>query len=207
MAIVWWGAAGIGLGIGLVWLVEQWATASGFEIASRRPARWILVAGVPVFWMLLATSGLPLVELYVPALFVTLLLLLAATDLLARRIPDWVVLPATVLAVVLPHAHSAVEAIAAGIAAAAAFYVLLVAGERLFGEGALGMGDVKLAMLIGAMFGFAGAVQALLLGMILGGVSAVALLLAGRAREETLPYGAALAVAAALVVVYVVVAR
>jgi leader peptidase (prepilin peptidase)/N-methyltransferase len=170
------------------------------------PSRLVLALGLPIFWMLLASSGLPVTSLYVQALFVALLLLLAAADLLVRRIPDLVVLPATVLAVILPHPHSVVEAVAAGLAAALAFYALFVLGERLFGPGALGMGDVKLAMLVGAMLGFAWAPEALLLGILLAGIAAAALLLTGRARRgDTLPYGAALAAGAILVLVYAVV--
>jgi len=206
MTVMWWGISGSVAGAGLAFLVERWAAASRYPGVRPWPSRLVLALGLPIFWMLLASSGLPVTSLYVPALFVALLLLLAAADLLVRRIPDLVVLPATVLAVILPHPHSAVEAVAAGLAAALAFYALFVLGERLFGPGALGMGDVKLAMLVGAMLGFAWAPEALLLGILLAGIAAAALLLTGRARRgDTLPYGAALAAGAILVLVYAVV--
>jgi leader peptidase (prepilin peptidase)/N-methyltransferase len=65
------------------------------------------------------------------------------------------------------------------------------------------MGDVKLAMLLGAIVGSAYVWPAVLLGMLLAGAAAAGLL-ATRAvdRGATLPYGSFLAVAGLVVLVY-----
>ena len=51
----------------------------------------------------------------------------------------------------------------------------------ILGRGALGMGDVKLAGAIGALFGFPDALYALFWGVMLGGVAALYLLIARKA--------------------------
>jgi leader peptidase (prepilin peptidase)/N-methyltransferase len=59
----------------------------------------------------------------------------------------------------------------------------------------MGMGDVKLACLIGLVTGFPLVVVALMLGIITGGVVAVALLLSKKkGRKDTVPYGTFLAI-------------
>jgi leader peptidase (prepilin peptidase)/N-methyltransferase len=64
----------------------------------------------------------------------------------------------------------------------------------------LGFGDVKLAMLLGAMLGLQYVWPALALGMLLAGLAAVLLLVFGRAGwHSTMPYGAFLAGAGIIV--------
>jgi Flp pilus assembly protein protease CpaA len=59
----------------------------------------------------------------------------------------------------------------------------------LLQRGAMGAGDVKLAGLLGLMFGYPTALQTLLLGVIVGGVVAAALLLTRRlGRKALIPY-------------------
>jgi len=67
----------------------------------------------------------------------------------------------------------------------------------MFGVGALGFGDVKLAMLLGAMVGLQSIPFTLALGIVLGGVGTVLILLINRrvGRHTALPYGQYLAVA------------
>jgi leader peptidase (prepilin peptidase)/N-methyltransferase len=130
----------------------------------------------------------------------SLLLLIAVIDFRQRRVPNLVVLPATALA--LGHAWTVgrLPAAAAGaVVAFLTFLALYAAGQRLYGAGALGMGDVKLAALIGALAGVERAPVVLLLGILLAGAAAAGLLLTGRARPgDTLPYGSFLALAAAM---------
>ncbi|MBK7216798.1 MAG: prepilin peptidase [Candidatus Promineofilum sp.] len=125
-------------------------------------------------------------------LFAAVLVLLAVVDWEQRRLPNVIVLPALVAAVTL-----SIAPIAAGLAAALAFVVFLglyALGRRLYGPGALGMGDVKLAALVAAVVGWPAAGWALLLGVLLAGGGAAVWLLSGRAgRGALLPYGAFLA--------------
>jgi leader peptidase (prepilin peptidase)/N-methyltransferase len=70
---------------------------------------------------------------------------------------------------------------------------------QLVGRGALGTGDTKLAVLVGAMRGFPGVFNALLLGVVLGGVGAIfSLLVLRRGRKEYMAYAPYLAVGAIL---------
>ncbi|MGH2444345.1 MAG: prepilin peptidase [Chloroflexota bacterium] len=70
---------------------------------------------------------------------------------------------------------------------------------QVFGRGALGMGDTKLAILIGAMRGISGGLNALGLGIVLGGVGAVFFLLVLRkGRKEYMAYAPYLAAGAIL---------
>ena len=64
----------------------------------------------------------------------------------------------------------------------------------LIGRGAMGLGDVKLAGVIGLMTGYPLVVAALALGIVLGGVAAIALLVTRRAgRKGTMAYAPYLA--------------
>jgi leader peptidase (prepilin peptidase)/N-methyltransferase len=61
-----------------------------------------------------------------------------------------------------------------------------------------GLGDVKLAFLIGAFSGFPLSLRALIAGVVVGGVFGIVLVVAGRSTRATMPYGPALAVGAYL---------
>jgi leader peptidase (prepilin peptidase)/N-methyltransferase len=67
----------------------------------------------------------------------------------------------------------------------------------------MGMGDVKLAGLVGLVLGALGGRYVLVaagVGILVGGVAAVLALLAGRSRKSGLPYGPSIAVGAAAAV-------
>jgi leader peptidase (prepilin peptidase)/N-methyltransferase len=83
------------------------------------------------------------------------------------------------------------------------FYALYWIGGKLYGPGALGFGDVKLAMLLGAILGLQQILITLSLGMLLAGVTSIILLLAKTGnRRSALPYGAFLALAGITVLVW-----
>ena len=68
-------------------------------------------------------------------------------------------------------------------------------------RGGTGAGDVKLAALLGAMLGFPQIVAGLMLGYILGGIAAVVLLaLRIKSRKDHIPFGPALVIGTALIV-------
>jgi leader peptidase (prepilin peptidase) / N-methyltransferase len=62
----------------------------------------------------------------------------------------------------------------------------------------VGLGDVKLALVIGLYLGLERAAVALLLGLLLGGLLALAALILGASRRARLPYAPALAAGAAV---------
>lgn len=151
----------------------------------------VLVA-LPLLFVLLAGRDGGAGQSLVAELFAAVLVLLAVVDWEQRRLPNVVVLPALAAAVAL-----STQPLAAGLAATLAFVVFLglfALGRRLYGPGALGMGDVKLAALVAAVAGWPAAGWALLLGVVLAGsVAAVGLATGRLGRGALLPYGAFLA--------------
>jgi leader peptidase (prepilin peptidase)/N-methyltransferase len=124
------------------------------------------------------------------AVFAASLVVISATDLEHRIIPNRVVLPATVVVVALRLIdHPSVEWPAAGLGAA---LFLLVAA--LAYPGGMGMGDVKLALLMGVALGrtvpvalFVGMVAALLPSLVLFARHGM------KARKMKIPFGPFLA--------------
>jgi leader peptidase (prepilin peptidase) / N-methyltransferase len=120
-------------------------------------------------------------------LFFAVLAVLAVKDLEEQRIPNVIVLPATaamLLAVGVLQPDHALEAVLAA-AAAAAFLFL----PSLLAKGGVGMGDVKLALLLGAALG-RGVAAALLLGCLAASVAGVTLLVrkGSGARKTAVPF-------------------
>lgn len=129
----------------------------------------------------------------------------SVTDLRSRRIPDAVTLPAllAVVALALIGAPSGVTAPGAALIGAVAFGLPLAAIAWMRPE-AMGMGDAKLAALIGASVG---ALDLPLLpatvvgGVLLGGVVASVAWIRGGDRTATIAFGPPLALAALVALV------
>src|SRR5919199_197997 len=131
-------------------------------------------------------------EAFVAAVFGAVLVVLSATDLERRVIPNKIVLPAAAFVLV---AHSVLQPsrIAEWAIAAAAAFIGLLAFALIY-PGGLGMGDVKLALLLGAGLGWA-VLPALLFGTVIAGVFGTTLL-AVRGRlgmKASFPFGPFLA--------------
>ena len=125
-------------------------------------------------------------------LFGVVLLVIASTDFERRRIPNRITYPATAAAIAFcwawpdrdPESIMQGAAFAAGLGA-----VLFGAGIFVGGAaGGLGLGDVKLMILLGLLVGWPGAMYALFIGMILAGIPGVVLLAKGR-RKAHFSYG------------------
>jgi leader peptidase (prepilin peptidase) / N-methyltransferase len=128
----------------------------------------------------------------VGAVFAAVLVVLSAIDLERRIIPNRIVLPATLAVLLIQAAFSperTVEAVVAALAAALVLYLPLV----LYPAG-MGMGDVKLALLLGAALGKS-VVVALVVGLVAPlPVAILVLLLRGPgARKTAIPFGPFLA--------------
>lgn len=120
------------------------------------------------------------------AAFGIVLCVLASTDLERRILPNRLVYPALAAALVLGWAwpdRSYAEVLAGGAVALAAAGAVFALGLLAGGAGGLGLGDVKLAALIGLLTGWPAAGTALLLGILLAGVPALALILRGRGKS------------------------
>ncbi|MGN6797917.1 MAG: prepilin peptidase [Gaiellaceae bacterium] len=126
----------------------------------------------------------------VAAVFCAVLVAISATDLERRIIPNRLVLPATVVLLTAQTVlHPSIEWAVAGLAAAAFFLIAALAYP-----GGMGMGDVKLALLLGVVLGRTVPV-ALMSGMLSALVpSAVLIAKHGKAgRKMTIPFGPFLA--------------
>lgn len=120
------------------------------------------------------------------------LVVLSLIDTESHRLPNRIVLPAAAL-VLVARLVSAPDHWAAWLGAALGVTAFLFAFALAF-PGGLGMGDVKLALLLGAALGGA-IVPALLLGTLAGAAAGVVLLARqGRqARRRAIPFGPFLA--------------
>jgi len=132
-------------------------------------------------------------EALVAALFCLALVAVSATDLEHRIIPNRIVLPSA--AVVLVSQTAVKPSPEWAIAAVGAFTLMLVLA--LIYPAGMGMGDVKLALLLGAMLGRTGSV-ARMVGVLSAMVPAVVLLVrhGSEARKMALPFGPFLALGA-----------
>ena len=132
-------------------------------------------------------------EALVAAFFCLALVTVSATDLEHHLIPNRIVLPAAAVVLVAQTAVKPSPEWAIAAAGAAAF---LLAAALAYPAG-MGMGDVKLALLLGAMLGRTVPI-ALLLGMVSALVPGIVLLArhGGRARKMGIPLGPFLALGA-----------
>jgi leader peptidase (prepilin peptidase)/N-methyltransferase len=79
------------------------------------------------------------------------------------------------------------------LAGAIGFFFFLIV--LLIRPGGMGMGDIKLACLIGLVTGFPLVIVALMIGIVIGGLVAIILLLFGiKSRKDVMPYGAFLGI-------------
>lgn len=123
----------------------------------------------------------------------------AVVDLRTGRIPNALLVPAALAAMLLAALHGAlVAALVAGAGALGVFWLLRRLSVR-DGIAALGGGDVKLAGLVGLACG-PSLPMALLVGTGVGAAAALALLATGRSRRSFFPYGPALAVGAVVAI-------
>ena len=162
----------------------------------RRPWRVpaLEAAGMATFAVTAALApNLP--ALLVSWLYVAALLAVLVIDLEHRRVLNIMMAPLAVVALLasaLPGQPGLLSALLGGAVGLALF-----GGLALVGRGALGMGDVKLAGVIGLMLGYPAGIYALVGGIFLAGLTALLLLLTRRAtRKSTMAYAPYLVVGA-----------
>ena len=187
-------------------LKPQWST---WGWSTRKRPLLVFVATALIF------ASLPfffnnVVDTAVNSFHIAVLILIIVTDLEHKLIFDAVTLPATAIALltsllVSPEENNIRLAVVGAIAGYAIFFLLYWVAQLVYGpgRGALGAGDVKLAMLMGAMLGFHRIFFALMLGILLGGIFSLLLLLSRRVNRETaLPYGQYLALGAIIMLIW-----
>lgn len=134
-------------------------------------------------------------------LFVVTLIVLAVIDFVTLRVPNLIVYPAILFALVataLADSDLLFDGFIGGAALLGAMFVLAV-----IGRGAMGMGDVKLACFIGCAMGLRAGFISLLFGFAIGAIIAAAvLLLRLRSRKDSLPLTPFLALGAIINIVF-----
>jgi leader peptidase (prepilin peptidase)/N-methyltransferase len=135
------------------------------------------------------------------AFMAAVLVVLAATDIERRIIPNRVVLPASVV-MFLGHVAispgSSLRYLVAGLCAAGVFVI-----PNLFGRSWMGMGDVKLILLLGVGLAPSGVATAVTIAFVSLFPVALATLVRGglAARRSTLPFGPFLALGGLVVLI------
>jgi prepilin signal peptidase PulO-like enzyme (type II secretory pathway) len=145
-----------------------------------------------------AVATLPLDRAVVAAFAAAVLVVLSAVDLESGIIPNRIVLPAAgivLTAQILLFPGQTSEWVLAALIAA---LVLMI--PQLLGRSWMGMGDVKLALLLGATLGW-GVVGAVFLAFICVFPVALLLLIRGgaAARKRTIPFGPFLSLGALII--------
>lgn len=191
-------AAVVGLGWGFAAdrIAARWPA---HEDGSIRPVDWRTALVVPLggaaFGATVARFGDHPTELLVVGIYVVALILLFATDLDQKLLPDVITLPLVLFALGAfaagagPYVHTVddlVWATAAAIGVPLGLYLLAIP----FGSGAIGQGDLKLLVSVGLLAGAAKLFYALVAGALLAGVVVAILVFVRRlSMRSFVPYG------------------
>jgi prepilin signal peptidase PulO-like enzyme (type II secretory pathway) len=189
------GIAGALLGLAFSPLADRLATNApvGAPLVARVPFSPRLPLVAFACSVLAAACGLAFgftLEALAAAVFCWALVVVTRTDFEHRLIPDRIVLPGALLVLVLRTVDEPSLAwLLGGLGAALALFLLVLAYPK-----GMGLGDVKLALLLGAALGL-GVIVALFVGFLTAVVPAIALLVRhGRAaRKQAIPLGPFLA--------------
>lgn len=169
-------------------------------VALRVQARRVAVAAIAALLFGLAWTrfGDNPAEFAAVATFGTVFLVLAFVDLETLYLPDVIIYPAFIVAIVVLPFRSDLAIWEGAVGAAvglAVFFPFAWIGDRMERD-IMGWGDVKFSALLGAVLGIQLLLVGLYLGILIGGVIGLGALLArGFGAQRTLiPYGPSLAV-------------
>lgn len=162
----------------------------GASISLRYPLVEVgLATAYGYLWIALGPS----VKLVLYLIYSAIFALILVTDIEQRLILNVVTYPAILLAFVASFFTPGMtwwSALTGGVIGFAFFLVAALLGNALFGSGALGGGDVKLAVFVGLITGLPLVVEALLLAIIFGAaVSLILLITRVRSLRDPIPYG------------------
>jgi prepilin signal peptidase PulO-like enzyme (type II secretory pathway) len=204
---------GLGVGSALAVLIGRWRPPASGEVeqggavaataeSPRTPRRHrFIVPALTAIGFLLAYLQFGISwELLVACAFVAVMVTIATIDFYYMIIPNRIVLPAAAVglaaAIALDPSRWWVYLAAA---LGSSFFLFVLA---LIWPGGMGMGDVKLALLMGGVLG-ATVVVAFFLGFLFGAVVGLALILSKRkGRKDAIPFGPYLALGSVLALLY-----
>lgn len=165
-------------------------SSCGAPIGLRHPLVEIgLAVAYGYLWIVIGPS----VKLVLYLLYSAIFALILITDVERRLILNVVMYPAILLAIGAGFFTPGMtwwSALAGGLIGFAFFLGAALVGNALFGSGALGGGDVKLAAFVGLVTGFPLVIEALVLTILVGAAVSLVLLIAGvRGLRDPIPYG------------------
>ncbi len=192
--------AGVAWGVAADRIAARWPA---HEDGSTRPLDWrtvlvALVGGAALAALASRFADPPALVLFT-AYFLALILLLA-TDLDQRLLPDVITLP--LIPIALGAGLSGIDPLVAGalpgaVAIALVLPALLYALSVPFGAGAIGIGDLKLLVSVGLLAGLERTIIGVVAGALLSGAVVVALLAVRRVTLRSyIPFGPFLIVGA-----------
>jgi leader peptidase (prepilin peptidase)/N-methyltransferase len=158
----------------------------------------IIEGAVGLLWIVAFLAYGPTVRALSAALLGTILIGIALTDARHYLIPDEFTWGGLVIGLLLSLFGGGAGFLQAVIGAAVGFgllYAVAVAGRWLFGEEAMGGGDIKMMAMIGAFVGWKGVLLTVFAGALLGLLIFVPLTLR---KKRLVPFGVFLAMGAAL---------
>jgi len=190
------GAAGLAWGLVADRIAARWPP---HDDGSVRPADWrttaVAIAGALAGGLLVDRLRLEPASLLYIGVVVVLLVLLFATDLDQRILPDVVTLPLVGIGVVGfvagigPFVETPPD-LAWALAAGIALPLLLLVVSIPFGAGAIGTGDLKLLLGVGLIAGAGRVVVTVAVGAVAAAVAIAVLLVARRITLKSyVPYG------------------
>lgn len=162
----------------------------GAPIGMRHPLVEIgLAVAYGYLWIVLGPST----KLALYILYSTIFALILITDIERRLILNVVMYPAIALALIANFLTRELvwwSPLAGGAIGFAFFFGAALVGNALFGSGALGGGDVKLAAFVGLITGFPLVIEALVLTILIGAIVSLILLITRvRSLRAPIPYG------------------
>ena len=153
-------------------------------------ALWVLVLKAAPSWGDAATG----------AFLVSASIALLAIDYDHQILPDVITLPGIAVGLALAFVsvrRTPLEAALGALLGAGGLYLLAFTYEKIAGQEGMGLGDVKMLGMIGALLGPAGVVVTVLLGSISGSIVGIGLILTrGGDGKTRLPFGVFLALGA-----------
>jgi leader peptidase (prepilin peptidase)/N-methyltransferase len=190
------GLVGAAWGFGSDRLAARWPA---HEDGSVRAIDWrtpvVVVLGATAFAGTVERFSATPSDLVVVAIYVAALVVLFATDLDQRLLPDVITLPLIGYAILvyvvgaspfLTTTEDALWAVGSAIVVPLGLFLIAIP----FGQGAIGQGDLKLLVSVGLLTGSGNLVYALIAGALAAGVVVGALLIARRISLKTyVPYG------------------
>jgi len=171
--------------------------ACGAAISWRYPLVEALTAAL--FLLTVTTFG-PTLQTALLLLFLSGLVAVAFIDLDHQIIPNLVTLPGIPLGILsglVVADPPLLDRVIGALAGAGFLYLVLFYGSILYGQEAMGEGDLNLIALIGAFLGWQAVILTILIGCLAGSAVGLGLIAAGRlARRQHMPFGPFLAAGA-----------